>query len=608
MLPPSLRFLAPAPLLCCAALLLNTGCADDPPSKGDDADDRSNGMDEDTDDAIGDSDPGDGGTMTDARSSGDGSSMSADDDDDDAPDEDGDGGDEGGNDDSDHNAACGFVPNEDGWVARADNAAGVQGAVFTYASEGSTIMPLTDESMPFETAGDGRLCVKGSAAQVVDEMYGVYYGAGMGIDLCANGASDEPPNEKYALGTCPFGEELVGLRFKLSGSTIPSELRVQFKEAAREEATYVVAKSGANTVLFEDGKVVYDTAAEPVDVSKIESVQFAIPTNADAPTEFDFCVEDVVLLTASGTCEGGGSSDSAEPDGGDSGETDGGSDVDADADADGDADAGDDETDAGDQEPDELTSCARDDSAWSSSERYGTRSFDKYVLRNNFWNQGVPGAGSQTVWGKSPSCWGLESSHTDANPKGTVKSYPDMQRGWGIGAPGFPNPNHGLNIRVSELTKAKIRWKMQAPTSGRTWALWDIYFHESDNPGADRAPVNLMIQQRIVDSDGWMQQDSSSWEKVTIAGYTFRQKFETDTVSSTRTRIQLYIDETKGDVLGVDDMKLDLKAVIDHFVAEGKIEATDYLTSIQAGWEVVSGGSYKTDAFWTAVQGEADGP
>lgn len=601
MLPPSLRSLAPASLLCCAALLLNTGCAADPPSKDDDKGDRADDTDEDTDDARGESARGDGGTMTDARTRGDGSSMSDDDDDEAPADGDDGGGDDGGNDDDgDHNAACGFVPNEDGWVAKADNAAGVQGAVFTYASEGSTIMPLTDETTPFENAGDGRLCVKGSAAQVVDEMYGVYFGAGMGFDLCANGASDEPPNEKYALGACPFGQELVGLRFKLSGSTVPSELRVQFKETARDEATYVLAKSGANTVLFEDGKVVYDPMADPVDVSKIESVQFAIPTNADAPTKFDFCIEDVVLLTESGTCEDGGSPGSTKPDAGSDDEIDGGSDADV--------DAGDDEADAGDDEPGELTSCVRDDSTWSSSAQYGTRTFDQYVLRNNFWNQGVPGAGSQTVWGKSPSCWGLESSHTDTNPKGTVKSYPDMQRGWGIGAPGFPNANHGLNIRVSELAKAKIRWKMQAPTSGRTWALWDIYFHESENPGADRAPVNLMIQQRIVDSDGWMQQDSSSWEKVTIAGYTFRQKFETDTVSSTRTRIQLYVDETKGAVLGVDDMKLDLKAVIDHFVAEGKIKSTDYLTSIQAGWEVVSGGSYKTDAFWTAVQDEADGP
>jgi hypothetical protein len=35
--------------------------------------------------------------------------------------------------------------------------------------------------------------------------------------------------------------------------------------------------------------------------------------------------------------------------------------------------------------------------------------------------------------------------------------------------------------------------------------------------------------------------------------------------------------------------------------------STDYLTSIQAGYEIVSGGSFRTDEFWTAVQDEPDG-
>jgi hypothetical protein len=229
-------------------------------------------------------------------------------------------------------------------------------------------------------------------------------------------------------------------------------------------------------------------------------------------------------------------------------------------------------------------------------------------LRNNFWNQGASGAGTQTLWGNSERCWGVDSSHSDNAPKGTVKSYPSIQRGWGIGAAGFPNSQHGLAIQVSQLTKAKIRWRMQAPTSGRTWALWDVYFHEGANPGADKAPVNLMIQQRIVDSDRWMQQDSASWPKVTITGVTFREKRETNTVSSTRTRIQLYVDQENGNVLGRDDMTLDLKAVVDHYVQANLIRASDYLTSIQAGYEIVSGGAYQTSEFWTAVQGEGDGP
>ncbi len=244
--------------------------------------------------------------------------------------------------------------------------------------------------------------------------------------------------------------------------------------------------------------------------------------------------------------------------------------------------------------------------AWQTSDLWESKTFDAYFIRNNYWNHDAAGAGSQTLWASTSRCWGVNSTHTDADPKGTVKGYPDIARGWVVGSAGFQNPNHGLAVQVSALTKAKIRWKMQAPTTGRTWALWDIYFHTSANPSDARAPVNLMIQQRIVDSDRWMQDDSSDWQKVTIAGYTFREFREGASVSSTRNRIMLYVDGENGDVLGTDDMLLDLKAVIDHYVGAGDILSTDYLTSIQAGWEIVSGGTYQTDDFWTAVQDEPE--
>ncbi len=243
---------------------------------------------------------------------------------------------------------------------------------------------------------------------------------------------------------------------------------------------------------------------------------------------------------------------------------------------------------------------------WQTSDLWASKTFESYFVRNNFWNNDAAGAGSQTLWAGASHCWGVNAAHSDVDPKGTVKSYPDIARGWVVGTDGYTNPNHGLAIQVSALTKAKIRWKMQAPATGRTWALWDIYFHDSASPSGARAPVNLMIQQRIVDSDHWMQDDSSSWPKVSIAGYDFREFTEGASVSSTRSRVMLYVDGENGDVLGVDDMTLDLKAVIDHYVQAGKILSSDYLTSIQAGWEIVSGGAYQTDDFWTAVQDEPE--
>ncbi len=241
--------------------------------------------------------------------------------------------------------------------------------------------------------------------------------------------------------------------------------------------------------------------------------------------------------------------------------------------------------------------------SWSTSDQYGGTSFDEYIIRNNAWGLSEAGAGQQTIWAISSRCWGVDATHQDLEPKGRVKGYPDIARGWTLGNKAGAN---GLAIQVSNLTKAKIRWSMQAPTTGRTWALWDIYFHETNTPPDAKAPVNLMIQQRIVDDTNWMQTDSAKWNKVTFDGITFREKLETTSVSSTRNRIQLYIDVASGSVLGMDDMTLDLKAVIDHYVSSGQIKSSDWLTSIQAGFEIVSGGTYVTDEFWTALNDETE--
>lgn len=248
--------------------------------------------------------------------------------------------------------------------------------------------------------------------------------------------------------------------------------------------------------------------------------------------------------------------------------------------------------------------------AWKTTEQYGQNAYDlgkgvSYSLRNNFWNQGANGAGQQTLWGTSSRCWGVHAKHTDAEPKGSVKGYPDIARGWTLGN---QNGANGLAVQVSSLTKATLRWKMTAPTTGRAWALWDIYFHESKSAstGSTLAPVNLMIQQRIVDTSGWMMQDSGSWNKVNIGGIPFREKLETgSTVSSTRNRIQLYVNSANGNVLGKDDMLIDLKAIVDHYVDGGQIKSGDWLTSIQAGYEIVEGGDFTTNDFWTALNDEA---
>ncbi|HYQ04492.1 MAG TPA: hypothetical protein VER96_37725 [Polyangiaceae bacterium] len=244
------------------------------------------------------------------------------------------------------------------------------------------------------------------------------------------------------------------------------------------------------------------------------------------------------------------------------------------------------------------------DDLWASKD-YGPN-----FLRKNFWNNKASGAGPLTLWAASSSCWGVVAMSDDTVNPGTVKSYPDMARGWVVGTAGFQNPNSGLPIQVKDLRKAKIRWNMAISGSPlRHYALWDIYFHESAMPGKGAAPVNLMIKQRVVDPSNYEQdKESGGATAVTqnFSGITFRENKNTGLKSGTRIVVELFATPVNGADMGVDDMTLDLKEVIDHYVADGSILTTDYLTSIQAGWEIVAGGTFVTKDFWTALQDEPE--
>jgi hypothetical protein len=255
--------------------------------------------------------------------------------------------------------------------------------------------------------------------------------------------------------------------------------------------------------------------------------------------------------------------------------------------------------------------CDKSMATWTDdADPFASHDFGGSFLRKNFWNRNAAGAGSLTLWAADSRCWGVNAASTDTTAPGTVKSYPDMARGWVVGTAGFKNSNSALPIQVKDLRKAKIRWNMSISGSPlRHYALWDIYFHETATPGAGTAPVNLMIKQRVVDPDNYEQDKESAGATAvtnTFSGITFRENKNTGLKSGSRIVVELFALPVNGADMGVDDMTLDLKEVIDHYVADGSIKTTDYLTSIQTGWEILAGGSFVTHDFWTALQDEAE--
>jgi hypothetical protein len=191
------------------------------------------------------------------------------------------------------------VAADSGWVDSDTNSLGVQGGWYAIGSEGTAdLAPAA--GAPLTNAGDGTLCVSGVAPQVVDGDTVTYFGAGIGFDLCASGADETPAQVQYAVGDCPYNpdlaSQLLGISFSLSGSDVPSELRVVFKEAGRDESAYVLAGPGENVALVANAGVAHDPDAPPVNRAAITAIYFLVPAAEDAPTPFDFCISDVALL------------------------------------------------------------------------------------------------------------------------------------------------------------------------------------------------------------------------------------------------------------------------------------------------------------------------
>ncbi len=255
--------------------------------------------------------------------------------------------------------------------------------------------------------------------------------------------------------------------------------------------------------------------------------------------------------------------------------------------------------------------CSTDTAEWQTCANWDAREFSggAFFLRNNIWGSESPGAGKQCFWARSESCWGVVAEHR--NGEGTPKGYPQSVQGWVTGN-GIVSSRKRLGIPIRKLTKAKIHWKMDTPETGRYMALWDIYFHKKARPGGEDKPqTSLMINQRMAD-DGYYAtqllrcpQNNAPCPEVTFDGHTFKL-WVGQADWATGNVIQLFLVPTKGRLFGSEDMTLDLKAVIDGLHQSGLIADSEYLTSIQAGWEIIEGGTFTTLEHWTALQDEPE--
>jgi hypothetical protein len=224
-----------------------------------------------------------------------------------------------------------------------------------------------------------------------------------------------------------------------------------------------------------------------------------------------------------------------------------------------------------------------------------------YKLNNNIWGASSDGAGSQCVWYDSTAgTWGVNASHTSGSDQ-DIKGYPALVRGWvwynSSGVIWASASDTTFPVQLSQVQTFTSGWNVTVPANGEKYnTSYDIWLDTQSNPnykpqyeimvwinykgpaygGTDFKPIGTKVESNVtVAGNTW---DIYTGQNSTNNVYTFRRTTNTSTVSN-----------------------LDLKALITYAKNAGFIQNSYYLLGVQAGWEIVAGGTFTTNSYWTAL-------
>lgn len=210
----------------------------------------------------------------------------------------------------------------------------------------------------------------------------------------------------------------------------------------------------------------------------------------------------------------------------------------------------------------------------------------QFYFMNNIFG---PKPGWQCTWYNNINSWGVNAGHTGND----IQSYPAMVYGchWGS-----CTSNTGLPKRVSSLGPVRTWWSQSS--SGDSWdAAYDIWFDPAAYPGNRQARYELMIWLQWKNTKPLTERYDASGNaipfarNVSVGGKTwniYKGKNSTSDVFSF-----LLVSQSSW-------ISLDTKPLIDYCVARGWMSSSVYMTSVQAGWEIIRGGNFSTSSFGVA--------
>jgi hypothetical protein len=194
-----------------------------------------------------------------------------------------------------------LVAPRDGFVQAITNGLGIEGAFYTTSDAppgSSTIQPQS-----FAQSGPD-ICVSGTASQVGSDGSGSFefardWGAIVAVTLSQVMGSNTPG---------PWSRDtesgvVSGFRFTLTGPIIPSSLAFSawpFGVVLGNHCVQLGPQTAGQPVIVSFANLALDCFAPggtalPADAA-LERLQWTIQTNTNAPTPFDFCIEDLTAI------------------------------------------------------------------------------------------------------------------------------------------------------------------------------------------------------------------------------------------------------------------------------------------------------------------------
>jgi hypothetical protein len=192
-----------------------------------------------------------------------------------------------------------------GWVC--NNKYNIQGAWYCYADKAGTSTCTGEGDIPFDSTKSA-MCISGTTAASTDAS--TAFGAGIGLVLNQPMHGNDAKNAFNATAA-----NIVGFAITISGTTGGSALNVNFPQqpqlttSGEAAAVTIPALAGTSTTfnVLLGNAIISDNTTSPIpkfDPTKVSDVQVAIPGADGIAHAYNYCVTNIVPLTAAPAAPG----------------------------------------------------------------------------------------------------------------------------------------------------------------------------------------------------------------------------------------------------------------------------------------------------------------